>query len=397
MLDFISHGLLNLPWYGVVLATLVLTQITIAAVTLYLHRSQTHRGVDFHPVINHFFRLWLWLTTGMQTKEWVAIHRKHHARCETEQDPHSPQILGLKKVLWEGAELYRNSAKDQAMLEQFGKGTPDDWIERNLYSRYTTLGISIMMVVDLLLFGVAGLAVWAVQMAWIPFWAAGVVNGVGHYFGYRNFENEDAATNLVPWGIIIGGEELHNNHHTFGSSAKFSYHWYEFDLGWMYITILKTFGLAKVRKVAPKLVADAHNVLNKDTLQAIIHNRYLLATRFSQALKQDFDQEIMRIKQSLAPELQKRNPSHYLATLLKKEPSTLQETEQRNLDQILSLSPRLQKVYQLRQQLGELWGRSSLSHEELLQKLKNWCDEAEASGIQALVQYAQQLRQAKLA
>ena len=327
MLDFISHGLLNLPWYGVVLATLVLTQITIAAVTLYLHRSQTHRGVDFHPVINHFFRLWLWLTTGMQTKEWVAIHRKHHARCETEQDPHSPQILGLKKVLWEGAELYRNSAKDQAMLEQFGKGTPDDWIERNLYSRYTTLGISIMMVVDLLLFGVAGLAVWAVQMAWIPFWAAGVVNGVGHYFGYRNFENEDAATNLVPWGIIIGGEELHNNHHTFGSSAKFSYHWYEFDLGWMYITILKTFGLAKVRKVAPKLVADAHNVLNKDTLQAIIHNRYLLATRFSQALKQDFDLEITRIKQSLAPELQKRNPSHYLATLLKKEPSTLQETE----------------------------------------------------------------------
>ena len=391
MLDFLSHGLLNLPWWGVLLCALAFTQTTIAAVTLYLHRSQAHRGVDFHPLVSHFFRLWLWLTTGMVTKEWVAIHRKHHARCETEADPHSPQVLGLKKVLAEGSELYRAAAKDEAMLVQFGKGTPDDWIERNVYTRHSTVGITIMFIVNVLLFGVIGIAIWAVQMAWIPIWAAGVINGLGHYFGYRNFENEDASTNLIPWGFWIGGEELHNNHHTFGTSCKFSYHWYEFDIGWMYICILRRLKLAQVRKVAPKLGLQAQHTLNADTVQAIIHNRYLLAMRYSKQLQSDLAAEMAKIKHDIALP----DPAKTFAKWLQKEPALLNAAEQQQLQALTAQSPMLDKIYRMRRDLSELWGRSSLSSEELVQKLQAWCQQAENSGIEALARYAQVLRQAK--
>ncbi len=391
MLDFLSHGLLNLPWWGVLLCALAFTQTTIAAVTLYLHRSQAHRGVDFHPLVSHFFRLWLWLTTGMVTKEWVAIHRKHHARCETEADPHSPQVLGLKKVLAEGSELYRAAAKDEAMLVQFGKGTPDDWIERNVYTRHSTVGITIMFIVNVLLFGVIGIAIWAVQMAWIPIWAAGVINGLGHYFGYRNFENEDASTNLIPWGFWIGGEELHNNHHTFGTSCKFSYHWYEFDIGWMYICILRRLKLAQVRKVAPKLGLQAQHMLNADTVQAIIHNRYLLAMRYSKQLQSDLAAETAKIKHDIALP----DPAKTFAKWLQKEPALLNAAEQQQLQALTAQSPMLDKIYRMRRDLSELWGRSSLSSEELVQKLQAWCQQAENSGIEALARYAQVLRQAK--
>ena len=391
MLDFLSHGLLNLPWWGVLLCALAFTQTTIAAVTLYLHRSQAHRGVDYHPLVSHFFRLWLWLTTGMVTKEWVAIHRKHHARCETEADPHSPQVLGLKKVLAEGSELYRAAAKDEAMLVQFGKGTPDDWIERNVYTRHSTVGITIMFIVNVLLFGVIGIAIWAVQMAWIPIWAAGVINGLGHYFGYRNFENEDASTNLIPWGFWIGGEELHNNHHTFGTSCKFSYHWYEFDIGWMYICILRRLKLAQVRKVAPKLGLQAQHTLNADTVQAIIHNRYLLAMRYSKQLQSDLAAETAKIKHDIALP----DPAKTFAKWLQKEPALLNAAEQQQLQALTAQSPMLDKIYRMRRDLSELWGRSSLSSEELVQKLQAWCQQAENSGIEALARYAQVLRQAK--
>ncbi len=393
MLDFLSHGLLNLPWWGLLLCTLVLTQITIAAVTLYLHRSQAHRGVDFHPIVSHFFRFWLWLTTGMQTKQWVAIHRKHHARCETEADPHSPQVLGLKTVLWQGAELYRQAATDEAMLAQFGKGTPDDWMERRLYSRHPSLGIVLMLLLDVLLFGVVGMAVWAIQMVWIPFWAAGIINGVGHYFGYRNFENEDASTNLLPWGIWIGGEELHNNHHTFGTSAKFSYHWYEFDIGWLYICILRRLGLAQVRKVAPKLQQTAQNQITAETLQAVIHNRYLLATRYAHDLRTEWATELARLKTSATLPVSARAMRKWL----QKEPSLLNADEQQQLANLTAASPLLAQIYQMRRELSELWGRSSLSSEELLHKLQHWCQQAEASGIDALVRFAQMLRQAQTA
>ena len=240
------NGLIDLPWWGYIVYTLIVTHITIAGVTIYLHRHSAHRALELHPVISHFFRFWLWLTTGMVTKQWTAIHRKHHAKCETPEDPHSPQILGLKKVLWQGAELYRAEAKNDETMKRYGAGTPDDWMEHHVYS-HSVIGVSILMIINLVLFGPIGLTIWAVQMAWIPFWAAGVVNGVAHYYGYRNFTCPDASTNLVPWGILIGGEELHNNHHGNGASAKFSQRWFEFDIGWQYIKILKFLRLAKVR------------------------------------------------------------------------------------------------------------------------------------------------------
>lgn len=395
MLSFLQNGLLNLSWWGILCTGLILTQTTIAAVTLYLHRSQTHRGVDFHPVVNHFFRFWLWLTTGMVTKEWVAIHRKHHARCETENDPHSPKMVGLDTVMWRGAELYRDAAKDHAMLNQFGKGTPDDWLERHIYAAHPVWGIAIMLMVDVLLFGVIGLTVWAIQMAWIPFWAAGVINGVGHYFGYRNFENEDASTNLVPWGFWIGGEELHNNHHTFGTACKFSYHWYEFDIGWLYIRILSTLKLATVRKTPPKLALQAQHQITFDTLQAVISNRYFLAVRYTQQMKGVWQQELKHL-QSQASSISIPK-AKILSTWLQKEPTLLITTEQQQLKQLLDNSPALAKIYQMRQELSAVWGRSNLSKDELLHKLQTWCAQAEASNIEALAHFAHTLRQARLA
>ena len=253
ILSFIAGGLTQATWWQVVVFTLVVTHITIVSVTVFLHRSQAHRGLDLHPAVMHFFRFWLWMTTGMVTKEWVAIHRKHHAKCEKEGDPHSPILFGIWKVLFRGAELYREESNNKETMAKFGHGTPDDWLERNVYSKHSLWGVLTMLAIDVALFGAIGLTVWAVQMAWIPFWAAGVVNGIGHYWGYRNYNSPDTSTNVFPWGIVIGGEELHNNHHAHGTSAKFSAKWYEFDIGWCYINILKFLGLAKIKKVAPKL------------------------------------------------------------------------------------------------------------------------------------------------
>jgi len=224
-----------------------MVQITIACVTLYLHRSQTHRAVQFHSVVNHIMRAWLWLTTGMVTRQWVAIHRKHHQRSDQEGDPHSPQIYGIWRVLFGGAFLYRSASKDTAMVDSLSKDCPNDWIERTLYSAHSRLGILLMLGIDLLLFGPWGFIVWGIQMIWIPFWAAGVVNGLSHWWGYRNTDTKDTSRNIIPWAVWIGGEELHNNHHADGANAKFSQKWWEFDLGWMYICILRFFKLATVR------------------------------------------------------------------------------------------------------------------------------------------------------
>lgn len=386
----VLNGVFSLPWWGYVLVTLGLTHITIAAVTIFLHRHQAHRALDLHPIASHFFRFWLWLTTGMVTKHWAAIHRKHHARCETEDDPHSPQILGIKKVLWEGAELYRAAAKDQALLDKYGHGTPDDWLERNLYSKHPTLGIMIMMAIDVVLFGALGLTIWAVQMAWIPFWAAGVVNGIGHYWGYRNFENEDAATNIFPWGILIGGEELHNNHHTFGTSAKLSYRWFEFDIGWLYIRILETLGLAKVRRVAPHLKAtEAKNHLDLETLQAIIANRYAVAAQYAKTLRAAYVSELAKLQQEL-PNLQ-GNLEKKMKIWLKKEEKDLAPAEREQLQALRERSPALNTIYSMRQELSKLWARSTLSKEQLLQELQDWCSRAENSGIRQLREFAQRL------
>src|SRR6476620_1753682 len=297
VIDWAGNGLWHLSWWQIVLYTLATTHITIAAVTIFLHRTQAHRAMDLHPIPAHFFRFWLWLSTGMVTKEWTAIHRKHHAKCETEDDPHSPQTRGIETVLWRGAELYRAEAKNLQTISKFGHGTPNDWLERNLYSRYSWQGVGLMLVLNLALFGAIGLSVWAVQMLWIPITAAGIINGIGHYWGYRNFACADASMNIVPWGILIGGEELHNNHHAYGTSAKLSSRWYEFDIGWMYIRILESMRLATVRKVAPRVRFDrAKAAPDLATLQAIITHRYAVATSYAKSLKAACATEIAALR-----------------------------------------------------------------------------------------------------
>src|SRR5689334_5587322 len=392
LLSFAAHGLIDLPWWGYVIVALGLTHVTIAAVTIFLHRGQAHRGLDLHPVVSHFFRFWLWLTTGMVTKEWVAIHRKHHAKVETDDDPHSPQTRGIRKVLLEGAELYRTEAKCAETLEKYGVGTPDDWVERNVYARLLWQGVGLMLVIDLVLFGAVGLSIWAVQMLWIPVNAAGIINGIGHYWGYRNFACDDASTNIVPWGFLIGGEELHNNHHAYGSSAKFSSRWYEIDLGWGYIRLLSMLKLATVRKVAPKIKVDRSKAaVDLATLQAVITHRYAVATAYAGSLKAACASEIAALRQrhrgrSDVPTLRR------LKRWLSSDPSALTDTDRARLAHTLQHSTVLQQIYAMRQELALLWGRSTESSEQLLARLQDWCHRAEASGIAPLAQFSLQLK-----
>jgi stearoyl-CoA desaturase (delta-9 desaturase) len=371
-----------------VLVTLALTHITIAGVTIYLHRHSAHRALDLHPIVSHFFRFWMWLTTGMVTKEWTAVHRKHHAKVETPEDPHSPKIYGLRKVLLEGSELYRIGAADADTLAKYGHGTPDDWLERNLYSRHAVLGVALMMVIDLVLFGAVGLIVWAVQMAWIPFFAAGVINGVGHHSGYRNFQTEDTSTNIVPWGILIGGEELHNNHHAYGSSARLSNKWYEFDIGWLYIRILESIGLAHVRKVAPRLrIESGKAACDLQTLQAVITHRYDVVARFGRSLMDTWKSELQGLKA--------RGMTVDMAMVkrwLQRDAKDLPAHERAGLDEALGKSKVLATIYSMRQELSALWARSTASKEQLLQQLEDWCHRAEASGIASLREFSRTLR-----
>ncbi|PEH85926.1 DesA family fatty acid desaturase [Burkholderia gladioli] len=391
VLDFLAHGLLHFSWWQIVLATLVATHVTIVSVTIYLHRCQAHRALDLHPAVSHFFRLWLWMSTGMLTGQWAAIHRKHHAKCETEEDPHSPQTRGIWKVLLEGAELYRAEAKNEETLRKFSHGTPNDWIERNVYSKYTILGVSLMMVIDVALFGIVGLSVWAVQMIWIPFWAAGVVNGLAHFWGYRNFNSADASTNLIPWGIVIGGEEMHNNHHTFATSAKFSNKWYEFDIGWMYIRILSAFKLAKVKKIAPtpRLVARKA-VVDQETLQAVLSNRYEVMANYGKALKRAYRQELAHLKELGSSE--KYQLLRGARSWFHKDEEGLNEPQKRLLPEIFANSQKMHTYFQLRQDLASMWDRSNASRDQLLAQLQDWCHRAEQSGIKALQEFATRLR-----
>jgi len=390
VLDFLLNGLLHATGWQIVIYTLIVTHITIAGVTIFLHRCQAHRALDLHAIPSHFFRFWLWLTTGMVTKEWAAIHRKHHAKCETEEDPHSPVTRGIDKVVYEGAELYRIEARNTETIEKYGHGTPDDWIERNVYTKRSALGVSMLLVINILLFGVLGLSVWAVQMMWIPVTAAGIINGIGHFWGYRNFNCKDASTNILPWGIIIGGEELHNNHHTYGTSAKLSSKWYEFDIGWMYITILSFFGLAKVKKVAPaprfdreKLVADL------DTLQSIVANRYDVMAKYALSLRQAWGDEIANIRAKSAIEKGVLKSSK---KLLQCEPATLEAAQHQQLSEIFKYSDTLKTMHEMRTELAALWERSHSSSDQLLAQLRDWCARAEASGIRSLEQFSLRLR-----
>jgi len=382
-------GLLDLSAWGYVAAALILTHVTIASVTIFLHRHQAHRALSLHPIASHFFRFWLWLTTGMVTREWVAVHRKHHARCEREDDPHSPQHKGIWRVLFAGAFLYHKEAANAETLEAFGAGTPDDWLERNLYSKHRQLGIGTMLVADLVLFGaLPGLLIFAVQMAWIPFWAAGVINGVGHYWGYRNFETDDESRNIVPIGVLIGGEELHNNHHAYGSSAKLSNKWWEFDIGWLYIRIMEMLGLASVRRTAPRTsFAVGRAAVDMDMLRAVVANRFHVLKLYGNrvvrpvlraeaaALRRDVKLRVARIR-----------------SLILREETALDVRRRRDLEAVLRSNATLRTIYDFKLRLKALWTQQAKTQQELLARLQAWCADAEASGIAALEEFARQLR-----
>ncbi len=383
------QGILDLPWWGYVAVVLATTHVTIAAVTIFLHRHQAHRALDLHPIASHFFRFWLWLTTGMVTKEWAAIHRKHHAKCETPEDPHSPMVYGIRKVLLEGTELYRSESRNRETIERYGHGTPDDWLERNLYARHSALGIGILLVVNLVLFGPIGATMWAVQMAWIPFLAAGVINGLGHYWGYRNFQSADTSTNILPWGILIGGEELHNNHHAYATSAKLSNKWYEFDIGWLYIRILALFGLAQVKKVAPRVkLAVPKRECDAELLQAIITHRYDVLARYAAALKHTWHTELQALKHGALERADWRK----LKGWLQLDTAGLPETERVKLSAAVKSNRVLETVHSMREELTQIWARSSASRDQLVRQLDDWCKRAEASGIAALEQFSFRLR-----
>ncbi len=390
VLSFLTYGMLAWPIWKIVVATLVLTHITIAGVTIYLHRCQAHRALDLHPAVAHVFRFWLWLTTGMQTGEWAAIHRKHHAKCETADDPHSPQVKGIRKVLFQGAELYMAEADNDETIDKYGRGTPDDWLERNVYSKFVWHGVGLMLVVDWLLFGVGfGSTVWAVQMLWIPFWAAGVINGIGHFSGYRNYDCADASRNIVPWGILIGGEELHNNHHTFATSAKLSSRWYEFDIGWMYIRILSALRLATVKKVAPKprFEAKPRAVVDLENLQAVIAHRYDVMAKYAKSFKRAAREEVAL--------LQDGGHASTVVTArrwLHKDVAKLSPARRVEVEGALAESPRLAKLHEMRVELAAIWDRSSASSEQLLVQLQDWCRRAEESGVRALQDFSLRLR-----
>ena len=390
-IDWLAHGVLDLSWWQIVLYTLVTTHFTIAAVTIFLHRSQAHRSLDLGPIPSHFFRFWLWVGTGMQTKEWVAIHRKHHAKCETHDDPHSPQTRGLSTVMWRGAELYRSEASNAETIQKFGHGTPDDWIERNVYMRFGWQGVGLMLILNVILFGGLGLTVWAVQMLWIPFWAAGVVNGVGHFWGYRNFEAVDASTNLVPWGIVIGGEELHNNHHTYPTSAKFSVKPYEFDIGWFYISLMQKIGWAKVKKVAPKMqLGQVKPVADEKTLEAVIANRYEVMARYARGVRKACGDEIEMLKARKADVSVMQTAKRWLHRDNDKVPARLHS----KLAEARAAHPVLDKMITMREELRQLWLNTSHSREQLTADLQAWCQRAEASGIKALQDFSMRLRAA---
>jgi stearoyl-CoA desaturase (delta-9 desaturase) len=384
-------GVFDLPWWGYAAVALALTHVTIVAVTVYLHRHQAHLALDLHPAVSHFFRLWLWLTTGMVTKEWAAVHRKHHAKCETPEDPHSPQVYGINRVLWGGVFLYVKEANKRETLERYGRGTPNDWLERNVYQRFQVVGLTLMGAVDVFLFGtVAGLLILATQIVWIPFWAAGVINGIGHYWGYRNWITPDASTNIVPVGLLIGGEELHNNHHAFPTSAKLSYKWYEFDVGWAYIRLLELLGLARVKRTAPTPhFVTPKPVADMETLQAVITNRYDVLAKYAKLLKRSYKEELAKLRR-VSPD--DARALRHLKRWLFSDERMLREPVRRELNEVLPKTEELHTLYAMRRELAALWGRSMVSREQLVKQLQGWCQRAEQSGIGCLIDFSQRLR-----
>lgn len=386
-LEWLSQGLVPLSFWGLVAVTLILTHITIVSVTIYLHRYSSHRSLSLHPALKHFFRGWLWLTTGMITKEWTAIHRKHHAKCETADDPHSPVVMGIGEIFWRGAEAYRDATADRESIDRYGSGCPDDWLERNVYAN-NFVGIGLMAVIDVALFGVAGLTVWAVQMLWIPVFAAGVINGIGHWWGYRNFECPDAARNIVPWGILIGGEELHNNHHTYPNSAKLSQKPFEFDLGWGWIRLFETFGLAKVVSKGPIVERVAgKNTLDQDAAWALVHDRFRVMARYAEeVIAPTIEEEYHKADDATRKALRR------VKAVLAREETLLDEASKQRLVGVLENNAKVRQIYELRMGLQSIWAKRGGNFDEVVKGLADWCKEAEESGLQAAREFAETLK-----
>ena len=382
------EGFLALPWWGEILFVVITTHVTIISVTLYLHRCQAHRALELHPLASHFFRFWLWLTTGQSTKEWISVHRKHHACTETRNDPHSPYIYGINKVLWQGTELYQAAARQPQVCREFGHGAPSDWLERNIYGRFTYTGIALLFVVFVILFGPLGMTYWAIQMAWIPFFAAGVVNGAGHYWGYRNFEPQNGSTNLTNIGLLIGGEELHNNHHAYPSSAKFSVHWWEFDIGWLYIRIFSLLGLARVKKVAPRPVQGKQKeLLDLNSLRAMVTSRlHIMADYAKQVTLPVLKAEMLQADVAYRAALKRAQKA------IIRERSRMTTLQIDHLNQILRDNLQLKTVYEYQQKLTELWTQKYKNNESMLHAIVEWCQEAEKTGIRVLVEFARSLK-----
>ncbi len=391
-----GEGLLGVSGWTMVAVTLIVTHLTIISVTLFLHRAQAHRSLDLHPIPSHFFRFWLWLTTGMVTKEWVSIHRKHHAKCETSDDPHSPVAHGLSTVLQRGSELYRAEAKNQETLTKYGHGTPNDWIERNLYTRHSVWGVSLLMIVFLALFGAWGASMWAVTMMWIPITAAGIINGLGHAKGYRNFEAPDASTNLMPWGLVIGGEELHNNHHTFPTSAKFSVKRFEFDLGWFYIRVLQALKLAQPRKVPPQMLDGEIKPADQQTLETLIANRYEVMARFGREMRAACRRELKRLKAEGAKQSAQWRQIKLAKRWLPRDADRIPGEHVAVIEAARQASPALDKLVQMREELRSLWTRTNVSAEQLVKDLQAWCQRAEESGVAELRALSMRLRASRM-
>ena len=382
------EGVLHWPWWGELLFVLGSTHLTIISVTLYLHRCQAHRSLDLHPAVSHFFRFWLWMTTGQTTIEWVSVHRKHHAYTEQKEDPHSPYIHGINKVLWQGAELYREVAKTQQVCEDYGHGSPDDWVENNLYLRFTYSGLGLLLIIFVMLFGPIGITYWAIQMAWIPFFAAGLVNGAGHYWGYRNFEPQDGSTNLTNFGVIIGGEELHNNHHAYPSSAKFSVQWWEFDIGWMYIKMLSAFGLAKVKKVAPRpMHSKDKELIDLDSVRAMVTSRLHIMADYAKLVTLPvLKDEMLQADHSYRTTLKR------IQKAIIRERSCMTSPQKEHLNLILRDNLQLKTVYEYQQRLKDLWTQKYKNNDGMVHAIAEWCQEAEQTGIRVLEEYAVSLR-----
>jgi stearoyl-CoA desaturase (Delta-9 desaturase) len=379
------YGLVRMPWWGYALVVYGGIQIMFLGITLFLHREQSHGALELHPILRHFFRFYLWFCSGTVTKEWVAVHRRHHAYSDQVGDPHSPVVFGLKKVVLEGYELYVEGARNKEILTNYGKGTPDDWIERNLYSRFPKLGIVLFCVTHVALFGIFSIIMVAIQLVAQPFFAAGIINGVGHHFGYRSYEMASTATNIIPWGLFIAGEELHNNHHAFPWSARFSLQKWEFDMGWLFITVFRAVGLCKVKRVAPRPHFAKKAEVDTDTIQALFTNRMHVLRDYGRRVVKPVAREVARRERDSAEAV---TPS-WVSKLLIRHPATLSEASHRSLKDLMTRHKELQAIQEFRERLMQLW--NDANHARAVQQLKEWCAQAEASGIRALREFANSL------